>query len=66
MSIAPREAKCSSARRMRAGHETFSQRYTTSPSGRCSALPQAGHSVGITQGCGLRTFGEDRARPPWG
>ena len=42
MFIARREAKCSRPRRMRAGHDAFSHRHTTSSSGLTSALWQNG------------------------
>jgi len=47
MFIAFREAKCSRPRRIRAGHETFSHRQMTSPSGFTSVLSQNGHADGI-------------------
>ncbi len=53
-------AKCSRLRRRRAGHDAFSQRQTTSSSSRCSALPHAGHVVGITHG--VESAGRRRAR----
>ncbi len=39
---------------MRAGHDVFSQRQTTSSSSRCSALPHTGQRVGICHGCAVR------------
>jgi len=47
MSIARLDAKCSSPRRIRAGHDAFSQRQTTSSSGLTSVLPQKGQAAGI-------------------
>ena len=52
MFIAPRDAKCSRPRRSFDGHELFSHRHTASSSGFCSALPQTGQVVGITQAIG--------------
>ena len=47
MSIAPLEAKCSMVRLTCAGHATFSQRRSTSPSGSTTGWPHTGQRSGI-------------------
>ena len=50
MSMQPRDAKWITLSTSCAGHERLGQRQMTSPSGRTSAVPHAGHSVGIWKG----------------